>query len=481
MTGLGGFDDIFAMPGLEGRAPRHALPDREMIPQVAYQLVHDELMIDGVSRMNLATFCTTWVDDEARRLMTETLDKNIVDKDEYPQTAELERRCVRMLANLWHAPDSMTTVGTSTIGSSEAAMLGGLAAKFRWRARGGSGVPNMVCGPVQVCWEKFARYFDVELRQIPLRDDRLVMMPDDVADHCDENTIMVVATFGQTFTGLYEDVAGIGRALDDLQNRTGLDIPIHVDAASGGFLAPFTAHDLIWDFRIPRVKSINASGHKMGLAPLGIGWAIWREAVDLPKELIFNVDYLGGDMPTFNLNFSRPGGQAITSYFLFIRLGRVGYTRLQSAHYAVSQYLARRLSETGLFEIIHGGDPHAGIAGVSWRLVDDRKFSLYDVSDRLRSRGWLIAAYPLPADRADETVMRVVVRHGFTRDMADLLIEDLRRCLEELRRRPPSVVMTRADGGTFSHNAVAAVPVSAVAVHKKGAKSSGKAREQPGK
>src|SRR5690348_12337506 len=221
----------------------------------AYELVHDELLLDGMSRMNLATFCTTWLDDSARRLMAETLDKNIVDKDEYPQTAELERRCVRMLADLWHAPDPVNAVGTSTTGSSEAAMLGGLAAKFRWRARGtGTGVPNMVCGPVQVCWEKFARYFDVEIRQVALTGDRLVMTAEDAVARCDENTIMVVPTLGQTFTGLYEDVAAISAALDRLQDETGLDIPIHVDAASGGFLAPFTAPDLVWDFRLPRVK-----------------------------------------------------------------------------------------------------------------------------------------------------------------------------------------------------------------------------------
>ncbi|RDI47291.1 glutamate decarboxylase [Nocardia mexicana] len=450
-------EDLFALPQLESGAPKSGFPHPEMFPLAAYQIVHDELLLDGVSRMNLATFCTTWVDDQARRLMNESIDKNIVDKDEYPQTAELERRCVRMLADLWHSPDPATTMGTSTTGSSEAAMLGGLAAKFRWRKRGGKGIPNFVCGPVQVCWEKFARYFDVDIRQIPLRGDRLTMHPDDVAAHCDENTMMVMPTFGQTFTGLFEDVAGISQALDDLQDKTGLDIPIHVDAASGGFLAAFTAPELVWDFRLPRVKSINASGHKTGLAPLGAGWAIWREAEDLPEELVFNVDYLGGNMGTFNLNFSRPGGQVVTSYYEFIRLGRVGYNRVQSATYSVARHLASGIDDLGPFELIHDGDPLRGIAAVSWKLRADQTFNLYDLSDRLRTRGWLVAAYPLPADRNDETIMRVLVRHGFSRDMADLLLADMRRSLGQLDKHPPTVPLTREEAGGFTHSATAVV------------------------
>ncbi|GAB4582858.1 glutamate decarboxylase [Nocardia sp. IFM 10818] len=458
MTGNLDPDDLYAMPGIKRPAPRHGFPEQEIYPQVAYQIVHDELLLDGVSRMNLATFCTTWVDDQARRLMNECLDKNIVDKDEYPQTAELERRGVRMLADLWHSPDAERTLGTSTTGSSEAAMLGGLAAKFRWRARGGTGMPNFVCGPVQVCWEKFARYLDVEIRQVPLRGARYTMHPDDVAAYCDENTIMVVPTFGQTFTGLFEDVEGVSKALDDLQARTGLDIPIHVDAASGGFLAPFCAPEIVWDFRLPRVKSINASGHKTGLAPLGAGWAVWRTAADLPRDLIFNVDYLGGSMATFNLNFSRPGGQAITQYYDFIRLGRTGYRRVQSAIYAAGQHLAKGLTEVGPFELIHDADPRRGITAVSWRLSGKENFNLYDLSDRLRTRGWLIAAYPLPADRENETIMRAVLRHGFTYDMADLLLADVQRGMKQLHAHPLRTSLTREDAGGFTHSATAAVP-----------------------
>lgn len=449
-------DDLFALSELRQGAPKRTFPEAEMSPAAAYELVHDDLLLDGVARMNLATFCTTWVDDRARRLMAETLTKNIVDKDEYPQTAELERRCVRMLADLWNAPDLSTAIGTSTTGSSEAAMLGGLAAKQRWRNRGGTGTPNFVCGPVQVCWEKFARYFDVEIRRVPLTGDQYVMRPEDVVAHCDENTIMVVPTFGQTFTGLFEDVAGISKALDQLARDRGLDIPIHVDAASGGFLAPFVARDLVWDFRLPRVKSINASGHKTGLAPLGAGWAIWRDQADLPEELIFSVDYLGGSMPTFNLNFSRPGGQAITSYYQFIRLGRTGYARLQSATYDVARHIAAGLVEIGPFELIHDGDPRRGITAVSWRLRGEQRFNLYDLSDRLRTRGWLIAAYPLPAHRDDEVIMRAVIRHGFSHDMADLLLEDVRRCLDHFVTHPPATSLGRSEAGSFNHDATPA-------------------------
>jgi glutamate decarboxylase len=321
-------DDTFATPPMLARAPRTAFPEIEQEPREVYQLVRDELMLDGVARMNLATFCTTWVEPEVRQLMADSLDKNIVDKDEYPQTAELETRCVHMLADLFHSPSAARTIGTSTTGSSEAAMLGGLAAKWRWRllreAEGkDTSKPNFVCGPVQVCWEKFGRYFDVETRQVPMNAGH-IMTPAEAIAQCDENTIAVVVTFGQTFTGKFEDVEAISSALDELQARTGLDIPIHVDAASGGFVAPFCAPNLVWDFRLPRVKSINVSGHKTGLAPIGSGWVIWREAGDLPQELIFNVNYLGGQMPTFNLNFSRPGGQVVCSYYNFLRLGHEG-------------------------------------------------------------------------------------------------------------------------------------------------------------
>jgi glutamate decarboxylase len=461
------FDDTFATGPLTSRAPRSHFPEAEQDPREIYQLVTDELMLDGVARMNLATFCTTWVEPEVRQLMAASIDKNIVDKDEYPQTAELENRCVHMLADLFNSPDPAGSIGTSTTGSSEAAMLGGLAAKWRWKAsRIAAGkshaTPNFVCGPVQVCWEKFGRYFDVETRQAPMNADFL-LTPQETIDLCDENTIAVVVTFGQTFTGLFEDVTAISAALDGLQARTGLDIPIHVDAASGGFVAPFCAPDLPWDFRLPRVKSINVSGHKTGLAPIGSGWVIWREPTDLPEELIFNVNYLGGQMPTFNLNFSRPGGQVISSYYLFLRLGKEGYRKVQTATYAVARHLAEGISALGRFDIVFDGDPRRGIPAVTWKLDSGaHAHNLFDFAEELRTRGWLVPAYTLPPDQENTTVQRIIVRHGFSLDMADLLLDDMRRGIGKLDLRPPSRPLTAAEGSTFNHTAIAAVPTESV-------------------
>jgi glutamate decarboxylase len=433
--------DIYASDLSTRALPRNKLPEDGVHPHVAVALVHDQLLLDGNARQNLATFCTTWVEPEVRDLMAESIGKNMIDKDEYPQTAEIESRCVHMLANLWHSPQAATTLGCSTTGSSEAAMLGGLALKWRWRrkrlaAGKAADKPNLVCGPVQVCWEKFARYFDVELRQIPIRPDAMGMQPDQVAAFCDENTIGVVPTLGITYTGAYEAVEAIASALDDLQRQTGLDIPIHVDGASGGFIAPFIQPDLKWDFRVDRVHSINTSGHKYGLAPLGVGWIIWRDAEKLPEELIFKVDYLGGNMPTFALNFSRPGGEIIAQYYNFIRLGREGYRRIHQACVDTAQFLAQEIGAMGLFDVLYDGV--GGLPAVAYTLKTGTNpgFSLYDLSDRVRMRGWQIASYPLPPGRQQTVVQRILVRHGVSRDMARLLIADLNRAIAHLQKHP---------------------------------------------
>jgi glutamate decarboxylase len=443
--------DIYSSDLSTRALPRYTLPDEGVHPQVAMALVHDQLLLDGNARQNLATFCTTWVEPEVKQLMAESIGKNMIDKDEYPQTAEIESRCVHMLADLWHSPEAATTIGCSTTGSSEAAMLGGLALKWRWRkARLAAGKPadkpNLVCGPVQVCWEKFARYFDVELRQVPIRPDALGMMPDQVAAFCDENTIGVVPTLGITYTGAYEPVEGIANALDALQTQKGLDIPIHVDGASGGFIAPFIQPDLTWDFRLERVHSINTSGHKYGLAPLGVGWIIWRDAGKLPEELIFKVDYLGGNMPTFALNFSRPGGEIIAQYYNFIRLGRDGYRRVQQACVDTARSLAEEISALGLFDILYDGN--GGLPAVAYTLKDSAGagFSLYDLSDRVRMRGWQIASYPLPPDRQETVVQRILVRHGVSRDMAKLLVADIRRAVAHLQKHPSERAMNHEIG-----------------------------------
>ena len=453
-------DDVYAAGDLAQALPAYQFPTAERSPRHVFASVRDELMLDGNSRQNLATFCQTWVDDEIHELMNLSIDKNMIDKDEYPQTAEIEARCVAMLADLWHSPDPRTTMGCSTVGSSEAAMLGGLAMKWRWRKkRAAEGKPtdrpNLICGPVQICWHKFARYFDVELREIPLEGDRLIMNVEEVLKRVDENTIGVVPTLGVTFTCQYEPVKEVSDALDKLQAETGLDIPIHVDGASGGFLAPFCAPDLLWDFRLPRVKSINTSGHKFGLAPLGVGWVIWREAADLPEELIFNVNYLGGNMPTFALNFSRPGGQVIAQYYNFLRLGREGYAKIQNACYATARYLAREIAAMGPFEVLFDGDSQAGIPALCWKLKDEQGiggYTLYDLADRLRSRGWQVPAYSMPAHREDLVIQRILVRHGVSFDLANLLIGDLKRAVAFFAEHPVTRPMTAKEASGFSHN-----------------------------
>jgi glutamate decarboxylase len=447
-------DDIYGSPDSAYVLPKYKMPEKEHDHTLVYQAVHD-----GNSRQNLATFCQTWVDEEIHKLMDECIDKNMIDKDEYPQTAEIEARCVHMIADLWNSPSAANTLGCSTTGSSEAAMLGGLALKWSWRKkREKAGLstdrPNMVCGPVQICWHKFARYFDVEIREVPLEGDRLIMTPEEVLKRVDENTIGVIPTLGVTFTCNYEPVKEISDALDKLQKDTGLDIPMHVDAASGGFLAPFCAPELVWDFRLPRVHSINTSGHKFGLAPLGVGWVVWRDAANLPEELIFNVNYLGGNMPTFALNFSRPGGQIVAQYYNLLHLGKEGYRKIQTACYETAQYLSAEINKLGPFKVLFDGDMKKGIPALSWTLKDEYKnkgYTLYDFADRLRSRGWQVPAYSMPANREDLVVQRILVRHGVSRDLASLLIEDMKRTLDYFAKHPMQNSLSEDEGSGFHH------------------------------
>jgi glutamate decarboxylase len=451
-------DDIYGSFDIGARLPKYKMPEQEHDPRMVYAQVHDELMLDGNSRQNLATFCQTWSDPEVHQLMNECIDKNIVDKDEYPQIAEIESRCVHMLGDLWNSPEGANTVGCSTSGSSEAAMLGGMAMKRRWEAkRKAAGLsidkPNLITGPVQVCWHKFARYWDIELREIPLEQDRLLMTPEEVLKRCDENTIGVVPTLGVTFTCQYEPVQAVALALDKLEAEQGLDIPIHVDGASGAFLAPFCAPELEWDFRIPRVKSINASGHKFGLAPLGVGWIIWREESDLPEELIFWVNYLGGNMRDIALNFSRPGGQVACQYYNLLRLGREGYRRIHGNCYATAVQLTSEIEKLGPFEIIYNGDMKIGIPALCWKIKEgtDPGFSLYDLADRLRARGWQVPAYTLPANMQEQAIQRIIVRHGVSADLAALLIEDMRQALDHFKKHPVQSQLESTEASGFHH------------------------------
>ena len=415
--------------------PRHALPRGGMLPATALQVVRDELSLDGNPHLNLATFVTTWMEPQAEVLIAECLGKNMIDKDEYPQTAELESRCVSILADLWHARSGSEATGCSTTGSSEACMLGGMALLWRWRERGGTGRPNLVMGAnVQVCWDKFCRYWQVEPRKMPLEPGRLHLTGQEAAARCDENTIGVVAILGSTLDGSYEPVAGIGAELDKLATSGGPDVGIHVDAASGGFIAPFLHPDLVWDFRVPRVASINASGHKYGLVYPGVGWAVWRDAQALPEDLVFMVNYLGGQMPTFALNFSRSGAQVAAQYYNFLRLGFDGYRGVQQECQDVALHLSSQIAAMGPFEILTDGSE---LPVFAFKLAGDQAgYSVFDLSDRLRTRGWLVPAYTLPDNLASTAVMRIVVRNGFSRDLADVFLADLRRHCRALAEHP---------------------------------------------
>jgi glutamate decarboxylase len=379
------------------------------------------------------------MEPQAERLMAECLDKNMIDKDEYPQTAAIEARCVNILANLWHAPESEEATGCSTTGSSEAVMLAAMALKRRWQKRRlADGMPadkpNIVMGTnVQVCWEKFANYWEVEMRLVPMEGDRFHLSAEEAVKRCDENTIGVCAVLGSTFDGSYEPVADICAALDAFEQETGIDVPVHVDGASGGMVAPFIDQDLVWDFRLPRVTSINTSGHKYGLVYPGVGWIVWRDAAALPDELIFRVNYLGDTMPTFALNFSRPGAQVVAQYYNFMRLGFEGYRRVQQYARDVATGLAARLDELGPFELLTRGD-ELPVFAMSLK-PEIENYTVFDLSLALRERGWQVPAYTFPDNRTDLAALRVVVRRGFTYDMADMLLADVKRQLARLEKQ----------------------------------------------
>jgi glutamate decarboxylase len=420
--------------------PRYRLPEHGVLPRTALQVVRDELILDGNARLNLATFVTTWMEPEAEMLMAECAPKNMIDKDEYPQTAELERRCVNILSNLWNAPAGSAATGCSTTGSSEACMLGGMALLWRWRARRkaaglDTAKPNLVMGRnVQVCWEKFCRYWQVEPCFVPMVPGRLHLGPDEAAAKCDENTIGVVAILGSTMDGSYEPVLETSQALDRLQAEHGCDVPVHVDGASGGFVAPFLHRNLEWDFRVPRVASINTSGHKFGLVYPGVGWVIWRTQDALPEDLIFKVNYLGGEMPTFALNFSRPGAQVAAQYYNFLRLGWQGYRHIQQTCQDIALYLSGEIAKIGPFELLTDG---SDLPVFAFKLSGDvTGYSVFDLSERLRQRGWQVPAYTFPEDMTDTAVMRIVIRNGFSMDLANLLLDDMRMHVRILEHHP---------------------------------------------
>jgi glutamate decarboxylase len=420
---------LFGGRFLTEETPATSFPESGMSPTDAGRLLDDDLALEGDPWRNLATFVTTWMEPEAKRIIAENLHRNFIDHAEYPIAAEIEQRCIRMLADLFHAPGE--TTGCRTQGSSEAIMLGALSLKWKWKQRReaaklGVDRPNLVFGgDVHVVWEKFCRYFDVEPRIIPLTEGKYTIGPDDVAPYLDENTIGVAAVLGTTFTGHMDDIVGINQLLLDLKSEKGLDIPIHVDAASGGFVWPFLYPDSPWDFRLGQVRSINVSGHKYGLVYPGIGWLIFRENADLAEDLVFYENYLGKTDATFTLNFSTGASMVLAQYYNFVRLGRDGYAYVIGQMKENARTLATNLRETGRFEVI--GDDLEQLPLVAFRLADDT--ASYDESDVAwqlsAERGWMVPAYTLPPNAQKVKILRALVKETMSRGQVDRFTQDI--------------------------------------------------------
>lgn len=454
-----GVTPIFGADEAGVAMPHERINDNPIEPVIAYEMVREYLSIEGNATQNLATFCQTYMEPTAVQLMAETMEKNAIDKDEYPLTADLENRCVSMLAHLWHAPQTSppisshthttpapschvsarphgATPGTSTVGSSEACMLGGLALLFRWKnraRRAGINIytsqrPNIVISSgYQVCWEKFCRYWDVELREVPLKRDKLSLDMGNVMNYVDSHTIGIIAILGITYTGAFDEVSRLDALVEAYNaDHPALPVGIHVDAASGGLFAPFIEPELVWDFRLPNVWSINSSGHKYGLVYPGIGWVLWRDANALPEELVFKVSYLGGEENTMAINFSRSASSIVGQYYVFLRNGTQGFRVIHKRTLKVARFIAGELADMDAFEVLESAT-HLPV--VCWTLSEETKraWTLYDLSDRLRMSGWLVPAYPLPNDLNTITVLRIVVRADLSMQLAIKLVSDIRK------------------------------------------------------
>jgi glutamate decarboxylase len=419
-------------------APDREFPQGGMTALDAMRLVDEELVLEGDPNRNLATFVTTWMEPEADRLVNENLHRNFIDHAEYPITAEIEQRCVRMLADLYNAPGE--TTGCRTQGSSEAIMLGALSLKWKWKQRqeaAGRPVdkPNLVFGgDVHVVWEKFCRYFDVEPRIVPLSENSYVIGPEDVEPHIDENTIGVAAVLGTTFTGHADDIPGINALLLQLRDEKGIDVPLHVDAASGGFVWPFLYPDSEWDFRLEQVRSINVSGHKFGLVYPGIGWLVFREKSDLAEDLVFYENYLGKTDATFTLNFSTGASMVLAQYYNFVRLGRQGYAHVMGAMEKNAKALAGKLEAMGDFELIGAGKEQLPL--VAFRLTGEKPYDEFDVSWQLAAeRGWMLPAYTMPPKAEDVKIMRALVKETLGRQQIDRLADDIEQACATLEKK----------------------------------------------
>jgi glutamate decarboxylase len=429
---------LFGNRFLTMEVPTREFPEAGMPSADAKRLVGEDLALEGLPDRNLATFVTTWMEPEAREIIAGNLHRNFIDHAEYPRTAEIEQRCIRMLADLFHAPGP--TTGARTQGSSEAIMLGGLSLKWNWRKRReAAGLPttspNLVFGgDVHVVWEKFCRYFDVEARIVPLHPAKYTIGPEDVEPHVDENTIGVAAVVGTTFTGHKDDVVGINDLLVRIRNERGLDVPLHVDGASGGFVWPFLYPDTKWDFRLEQVRSINVSGHKFGLVYPGIGWLIFREESDLAPDLVFKENYLGKTDSTFTLNFSTGSAMVLAQYYNFVRYGRAGYAYIMEMMQTNARVLAEKLEAMGRFEVIGPGEEQLPL--VAFKLAGEAPYDEFDIAWQLSAeRGWMVPAYTLPPDAQHVTIMRALVKQTMSREHVDTLARDIEEACATLAKK----------------------------------------------
>lgn len=431
---------IHGRPSFREHVDRSTFPEHGLAPDEAYELLRTALMLDGRETLNLASFVTTWMEPQAEKLIHDTIRKNHIDHEEYPAASLVEEGCVHMLGDLFHAPDPAQVVGVATIGSSEAIMLGLLAHKRAWRDRrqaAGQPVdrPNVVFGAeTHVVWDKFANYFDVEMRKIPMRPDRFVLSADDVEGQVDENTIAVGAVLGTTHIGESDPIEEIDALLVRIKREKGWDIPLHVDGASGAFIAPFAEPDLRWDFRLEQVASINVSGHKCGLVYPGVGWLIFRDPSKLPEDLVFSVNYLGGAQPTYTFNFSRGSAMIQAQMYNFLRLGRSGYTSIVETMLANARFLNESLEASGRFTILN---PGLSEPVVTFSIKGDPGFDVYHLSARLRENGWIVPAYSLPPDAESVHLLRIVVRLDLSRQMIEILLRDIEHAWDALADEQP--------------------------------------------
>ena len=431
---------IFGSKVMREPAPAERIPQHRTRAEIAYQMVKDETFPQTQPRLNLATFVTTYMDDYGTRLMNEAVGINYIDETEYPRVAVMCGRCINMVANMWNTPEKGDwKTGAVGIGSSEACMLGGVAAWLRWRERRKAegkpyDKPNLIMSTAyQVVWEKFCQLWQIEMRTVPITHEHITLDIDAALNMCDENTICIVPIMGVTWTGMNDDVEALNKALDEYNAKTGYDIPIHIDAASGGFILPFLYPEKKWDFRLKWVYSISTSGHKYGLVYPGLGWVVWKDKKYLPKDMSFSVNYLGANISQVGLNFSRPAAQILAQYYNFIHLGVEGYTEIHSNSMDIAKYCHKAIGKMPCFK--NYSETLVNPLFI-WTMAPeyekDAQWTLFDLQDKLMQSGWMVPAYTMPKNIEDMVVMRIVVRQGMSRDMADMLIEDIRNAVAEL-------------------------------------------------